>query len=124
MNRPDIYAIQNRYSSTTPGYWQRSWYVRKREYEKMPEEWHLKQSIRESRIIRGPGEVGTPGCNPVMLIEAANNDDIDFVSHSKTDMDTLLRYVYELEGFLLDISQRLDRSIPDATRIKDVLTRA
>lgn len=53
-------------------FWQRSRFVDKPEYRHMSPEWKREREKEESRIIRGPGAVGTPECNAVFKVEGPN----------------------------------------------------
>jgi hypothetical protein len=45
--------------------WQQSMFVDSHRYDKMTPTWKRDRAAEEALILRGPGEVGTSGCNPV-----------------------------------------------------------
>jgi hypothetical protein len=47
---------------------QRSYFANRKRYDMMGEDWKNQRREEERWILRGEGEVGTPGCNPVMAI--------------------------------------------------------
>lgn len=110
---------KDRLDAATPGPWQRGYFVDHRRYRDMPEEWKEERREAESRTIRGPGEVGTPGCNVVLRIQqAANPADIDFIAHAWEDINNLLTIVASYRQWLTeyyDKSMTLQAELDEVT---------
>lgn len=90
-----------KYEGHTPGPWQRSKYVRKKEYEHMPEKWHHQKEWEERFIIRGPGTIGSPGCNPVLQIGYSRDPaNLDLITDAPLLLAEVVRLRTELAAVL------------------------
>jgi len=89
----------------TPGPWQASRYVHRSEYNRMPKEWRDQRRREEARIVRGPGVLGTPGCNPVC--QAANPADVPLIA-AAPDLLRLCEEIYAHVGTKGELGLALD----------------
>ena len=104
--------IEERLWSISPWPWQESYFVDHPKYRNMPEEVKEEHRKREAKTIRAAGKVGTPGCNPVAIMEFAFPYDKDFVLNAPADLDFLLeetdKLEYDLiEAMVLNIQQQI-----------------
>jgi hypothetical protein len=82
--------IKKRWEGRGP--WQRSRFVDGPKYRDMPAAWKELRGYEEELTIRGPGVVGTPGCNAVLWFRQGTADaDIHAIAHAPEDIAYLLQ---------------------------------
>jgi len=65
----------------------------------MSDEWKEKEDrYQRGRVIRGEGEVGTPGCNAVMVFEFVFPGDKQFIINAHQDIPDLLTELAEMRA--------------------------
>jgi hypothetical protein len=62
-------AMRARAAAATPGPWQRSRFVELPQYKHWTEEQKAKARAIEAQTIRGPGHIGSPYCNVVIVFQ-------------------------------------------------------
>ena len=66
-------TLREKAEAATPGPWQESRFVDKRQYAHMGADWHLARAEEEARVVRGPGVVGSPECNQIAVAQYAED---------------------------------------------------
>ena len=72
----------------SPGPWQMSRFVDSPRYRFESKKWKAEQDARERLIIRGPGRVGSPECNPVATV--LHEEDAPLVAGAHTMREALI----------------------------------
>ena len=75
-----MFELRKKAQAATPGPWQRSFFARNNDNKNWPVKAINEAMQHELRVIRGPGVVGSPACNVVLVAEARNNLDLDFIA--------------------------------------------
>lgn len=103
-------------SEHTPGPWQRSRFVELKQYRTMSKAWKRARRIEEAKIIRGPGQIGDPGCNVVARVECDNPADFTLMV-AAADMLEILEWLDRSGGLGLDKHARIGAVIAKARGI-------
>lgn len=86
-----IAAIQARLDAATPGPWQRSRFVDGPQHRGRSAKWKADADRREREsVVRGPGQVGHPDCNVVLVFARVKPEDMELIVHAPQDLRTLL----------------------------------
>lgn len=85
-------------SKATPGPWQKSYFVDKREYSKWTQSQKAEAMRTESMAVRGPGRVGDGACNPVLRFEYVHPEDKELCIRARELVPALADLVLSLQA--------------------------
>lgn len=110
MSAERLTAIQARLDAATPGPWQRSRFVDGPSHRGRSQEWKADADRREREsVIRGPGVVGNPDCNVVMVFARVRPEDMDLIVHAPRDLRDLLAKLRATDALLMRAVEERDR---------------
>jgi hypothetical protein len=89
--------IRSRMRYIPPAPWQRSFFTPGPHTARWPDIAIDEARQMEARTIRGPGEIGTPGCNVVFRLDRLDGALLEFLAHSRSDIEYLLSEVERLQ---------------------------
>lgn len=91
MTLRDLDEIKARCEAATLGPWKHSMFVDSHRYDRMSDEWKQNADRMERElVVRGPGTIGTPGCNVVLKFDHVLPGDMAFIIHARQDVPNLL----------------------------------
>ena len=96
--------IRKRCEAATPGPWKQGRFVRHQRYSRWTAEQVRDAERAERDTIRGPGIMGSSGCNVVMRATGGTEEDKEFVISARTDLPALLAWVERAKVILQEQS--------------------